>query len=244
MWPWFLVCTVLGLVLVPFRIGEFHVTLLTSNVDLQAALLRGIGLFDMVWITLAAVCTYLYTVQADGLAHARQWAIRIALVSLVIGICNSLTGFPLGPALYTDKMGFPLAKTVPYTYPLLWLTLILCSYYTAGALLALLPAFRQKVAPQWLTALGAATLVLVTEINFEPIAWNNRFYWIWYPRDYEAPQWPPVQNFLTWFVVAFSLTFFHIRKASAAPFSLASGARPMAILALFNAVPLAAHLFR
>jgi uncharacterized membrane protein len=241
LWPFFLAFTALGFVLVPFRIGDYHVGLLTSNVELQAALLWSIRLFDPIWLTLAVTCAYSYTIATEGLAKARGWALRIGLASLAVGIATSQTGFPLGPALYTDKMGARIAQTVPFTYPLLWITLILCSYYTARALIVRLPWFKQRVVPPWVVSLGAAVLVLLTDLNLEPVAWHNRFYWVWYPRDYGAPHWPPFQNYATWFAVAFALTLCGSSKAcGAAP--LKEALKPVAILGLFNAVLLLAHL--
>ncbi len=50
-----------------------------------------------------------------------------------------------------------------------------------------------------------AVIALVTDLNLEFIAWKVRGYWIWYPDQPDPPGWPPLQNFASWFVLAFLL---------------------------------------
>lgn len=239
----------------PLHIGETQIFEWISNSGLAGALVRLMKMFDAIWIVLAAASAYLYAAEREGLAVARQWAVRVMGGSMLLAWIGAATDFPFGHFIYTDNMGARIGQGPPFTVPLLWLTLIVCSRYLV---LSLFPALRH-----WQLALGTAFVVLLTDINLEQIAWQVRFYWIWYPHQYSCPHWPPVQNFVAWFVAAFVFALAmqsnprhasNVKKqleftpssqeTQREKFAETMHLRPVIILILINAVFLSVHCFR
>lgn len=244
LWPLLLVWTALGLFVMPLHswsISEVQVREQLSNPELRDAVLLLLTSFTPFWFVLAASCTYLHTVEAEGLPTARRWAGLVLGGSAVLCFLGATTGFPFGPFAYTGVLGFRFARILPFAAPLLWLVVILCSRYT---LLCLLPRALQW--SRWQLALATSTLVLLTDLNMEPIAWKMLAWWTWYPGRIISPTLPPVQNYATWFLVAFcfSLAFRENRKSPPAPFFLGSHRNPTIILGLMNALFLAFHWLR
>jgi len=236
LWPWFLIWTGLALVVMPFEIDQNHLRQWISNPGLVAALLWLLRAFDVVWIILAASVTYFETVSNEGLGTARRWAGRIVVGSAVLAWVGVATGFPFGPFVYTDHLGFRIGHVLPFTVPFLWLVLILCSRYTVLAL-------RPNAAswPKWRLAFAIATLVLLSDINLEGMVWHTRFYWIWYPGAIAGPNSPPLQNFVSWWGAAFLFSLslgLNPVSSKVAPRSW----KPVIILAVMNALFLIVHL--
>ena len=125
---------------------------------------------------------------------------------------------------------------LPVAIPLAWLTILLCGRYVT---LWLFPA-----AARWQIALGVAFVAVLTDINLEFIAWKVRAYWIWYPHLRAAPpSWPPVQNYLSWFVLSFGLAWLlppNYRMRLRAP----GVTRPLVVLSVMNGLFLLVHTVR
>ena len=238
-WPWFLVWTGLAFFIIPLDIGPLQVQHWVSNPGLEAALIKLLRMFDAIWIVLAAANIYFATVTTEGLGTARRWAGRIVGGSAVLAWIGAAAGWPFGPFIYTDRLGIRIAHVLPFTVPLLWLVLILCSRY---ALLSLIPQAARWA--RWQLALATAVLVVLTDLNLEWLVWHLRFYWIWYPGQIVNPGWPPVQNFATWFIAAFgfALTLNSTRVEPDTVHAVPRSRKPLMILALMNLLFLTAHL--
>lgn len=86
-----------------------------------------------------------------------------------------------------------------------------------------------------------ATVSVLTDLNLEFVAWKVRGYWVWYPHAAtDVPGWPPLQNYVAWFVLSFLLTALlppnyglRLRRPAAN--------RPILVLALMNALFLLVH---
>ncbi len=234
-WPWFLVWTVIAFVLMPFGIGGHHIQEWVSNAGLQETLGFLLKWFDTVWFVLAAANVYFYTVAAEGQAVARRWAGALLIATALLTWTGAATGFPFGPFYFTGRLGLRFGEALSLTVPLLWFTIITASRY---AVLAVFPKARGGF-----LALGTATLVLLTDLNLESVAWKVRYYWRWFPAvdPQLAPAWPPVQNFIAWFVAAFLLT---LLLRSPSPSRSSFPLKPVLVLGLMNAVFLAVHLLR
>ena len=243
-WPWFLLWTGLAMVLMPLHIGDHHFDTWIGNAGLAGACKRLLAMFDAIWIVLAAANVYLHAASVEGLKTARAWALRVLLAAAVIGTVGALTGFPLGRFVYTDRLGVCIGNVLPFGMPLLWMVVIITNRYFV---LAFRPGWGG-----WRLALAAAGLVLLTDLNLERIAWQVRFWWIWFPHQYTTPHWPPVQNFATWFVVAFLLVLgmrsrfpgndpLAAARARLAPGPRIRHLRPALVLVLMNTVFLAIH---
>lgn len=234
LWALFLVLTAVAFVVMPFEIGEAQVREHISTPALRDFLLGFLGIADPLWIVLAASVVYLHLVKTDGLHTARRWALIILASAAVVGTAGALSGLPFGPIAYTGRLGARVAGVLPFGLPLLWLVIVGCSRY---AVLAAAPGFGRGA-----LAAGTGLLALLTDLNLEPVAWKVRAWWLWYPLRTDAPDHPPHQNYLGWFMVAALLAAaFPETRVGVAQ---ARQTRPILILALMNAVFLTAHIVR
>ena len=155
---------------------------------------------DAIWIYLAAVVIYLHTAAVEGLATTRRWAFILLLGSGGCEWIGAQTGFPFGPYRYTDHFGWRIGGVLPVAIPLAWMVVILCG---RALILRLRPTATRHV-----LAFGVALVATLTDANLEAVAWKVRDYWDWYPDSRPPlPAWPPVQNYLSWFVLSFALTY-------------------------------------
>jgi len=227
--------SVLMFAVVPFDLGEMQVRAWIADPALQAALVQVFNALDGTWITLAAINTYFFLAQAEGIATTRRWFLLILLGTGAAAWIGARTGFPFGPIAFTEKLGMRIGRVLPFSLPLLWFTVLLNARYFA---LRLFPRISH-----WQLALATAALALFTDMNLEPVAWKMRAYWIWYPLALSAPAFPPVQNYVSWFVLAFVLAG-SLRETSVVVMRRGSSRRPMAIFLLVNTVFLAANTVR
>ena len=179
---------------------------------------------------------YLHAAAAEGLTTARRQALVILVSSTIFEWIGTRTGFPFGPYRYTDNFGWRLGGVVPLAIPLAWLVVLLCGRYTV---------LQCKAAVTRLElALGMACIALFTDFNLEYVAWKVRAYWVWYPQSHGAPSaWPPLQNYLSWFVLSFALGLVlpanhELRSPPPSPW------RPVFVLLLMNALLAFVHLVR
>ena len=235
-WTLFVVWTAIGFVVMPLGIGDDEITRWLGIGFLRQALLSILHVSDALWIAFAATVVYLHTAAAEGLRTARRWAGMILLASTAAEWIGASTGFPFGPYRYTRNFGWLIGGVVPVAIPLAWLVILLC-----GRVLVL----RLRPAASRLElALGVGLVALVTDLNLEFVAWKVRAYWIWYPGwTGKIPAWPPVQNYLTWFVLSFLITLalppnYDLRPQHPTPF------RPLAVLGLMNALFVVVYLAR
>lgn len=189
-WPWFLLWSALVLILAVCHISPEQIQRAIPNSGLSSALAWVVQSADAVWIVLASATIYFALVTTEGLATARRWALAVLTGSAVISGIAAAAGIPFGPILYTERLGFKIAHLVPFGLPLLWFTLFFSSRYVVLSL--------WRKANPWQLAIGSGVIFLLTDCILEPFAWHSRYYWIWYPRNYSAPAWPPVQSYVTW----------------------------------------------
>ena len=197
-WRLFLVWTAIGFVVMPLGIGEPQVNRWLSDGTARRTFLAVLSVSDAVWISLAAILTYLHTAAAEGLRTARLWALIILFGSAAAEWIGTRTGYPFGPYRYTEHFGWRIGGVLPVAIPLAWLVILLCGRVL---ILRIWPTASRTV-----VALGVAVVALLTDLNLEFVAWKIRGYWIWYPAmTGPIPAWPPTQNFVAWFVLSFLL---------------------------------------
>ncbi len=236
-WYLFLIWTLIGAFVMPFGIDAQKVAELTGSEQLATWANAVLQPADAIWMILAFAVVYLHISQVYGLLTARLWGAVILIGSGVIEAVGAMTGWPFGPYHYTDNMGIRLFGVLPFTIPLAWFVIIA----TAQAVIDFLR-------PDWNRIQKASFVGVVataTDINLEIIAWKVREYWIWYPESAQdmadLPGWPPLQNFISWFSVAFLLSLALVRsKNKPVTFPL----RPALLLLLMNALFLLVHLVR
>lgn len=236
LWALFLVWTLVGLLIVPFNINDYNIADFTSQPHLISLGKWLLPLADAIWVTLAGITTYFLMVRMEGLDRGRTMAGVILIVAAALELLNAATGLPFGKLLYTDNMGARVFGLMPFTIPFAWL--------------AILGGFRQLLVQlnlpwnRWGHAALIAALAVITDLNLEQIAWKVRQYWIWYPGRIELPypEWPPLQNFISWFILAFALAATFPRPRGGFPPQLPAwqlGTIPLIINLLF----LVTHVF-
>ncbi|MEY4916167.1 MAG: hypothetical protein RL616_80 [Verrucomicrobiota bacterium] len=148
----------------------------------------------------------LITAGIGGLAHA----------------FSAQTYIPLGPVVFNSSAGGKLFGALPWTVPLIWVTVI----FTARGVgrLVLRPWRKVKIYGYWLIAL-TTVLAVAFDVALEPFAWHVKHLWLWQPTKL-ALNWhgAPLLNFFGWGCVTlfamFFITPFLIRKqpgSSSAP---------------------------
>ncbi len=231
LWPLFFVWTVLVAAVWATGFGDFRLKESVANPELQAALSAILRHLDGVWLLLAAINGYLVLCATEGLATARRWTGLILIAGLVIPGASALAGIPLGPVAYSNALGSKLGP-VSLGIPLLWFVVVVGSRECA---LRLFPR-----ANHFAVAGTSGLLILLTDLNLEPIASSWRAWWIWYPGDRSPPAHLPGQNFATWLLAGFALVYF-MRSPSVVVRSSARRGQAALILISINAVCLLAH---
>lgn len=199
MWLLFLIWTAVGFVVMPFGITGMQAHRWLDPYGLGGFMAGLLRVSDAIWMFLAATTVYLHAVASEGLPTARRQAAIILAASTAFEWVGTRTGFPFGPYEYTDNFGPRIGGVVPMAIPLAWLVVVLCG---RSVVLWLRPqANRVEVAA------GVALTALLTDLNLEPVAWNIRHYWLWYPAQTQNPPsgWPPLQNYVAWFVLSLAL---------------------------------------
>ncbi len=246
LWGWFLIWSVLALVIMPWSIGSHQVSQWVGDPashPLAATLELVLRYFDFVWVVLGVALLYVEMIMREGLAQARRGSLIVFGVCAAVILLNAVTGFPLGAFVYTTKLGLRVADLMPPGVLLLWYLVIVSSRYTA---VVLLPRLRRgKPSLPWLLAGVTAFLTLLTDWNLEKIALHVRLYWRWPLEIVPAPEWPPLSNFVAWFLVAFVVALLlgptRQPRPGSGPLRLE---RPLVIFCLFNLVLGAIHLWR
>jgi uncharacterized membrane protein len=202
-----------------------------ANPDLRGALDWTLSSLDGLWMLLAAANVYVPLASEEGLKTVRFRAVIVVAAAWLVAALSARAGFPLGPVAYTERLGMTLGA-VPFGLPFLWLTLILGARSAASRL--------APRASHLAVSLCTGGLVLLSDLNLEPIAWKVRVWWLWYPRRLSVSAWPPVSSCLTWLVVSSALAFaFRQLEPSRRP--TAPSLRPAVVFAVVNALFLLAH---
>lgn len=123
--------------------------------------------------------------------------LAIALAGFFVEVLGVSTGNIFGSYYYLSFLGPKLFK-VPLLIGLNWFLLVYC----ASCLLA---PFQMPIT--W-KAIGIAVIMLAIDISLEFFAISNQM-WIWTETG-----WPPLQNFIAWFIIAFifAWTFLSFNK--------------------------------
>ncbi len=231
-WRLFLLWSAIGLVVMPWNPGLREISQITNDPVLQSWMLEFLRNADAVWIFLAALTVYFWMIRTDKLVNARIQAAIIMTGATLVEWIGHETGQPFGPYLYTANFGPRLGGVLPLAIPLAWVVIVIC----ATALMRRTPLAGNRFA----TATGAALIATLTDVNLEPVAWKVRMYWLWYPGQDEMPTWPPIQNYLSWFVLSFCFVLILPGIRSALPGK--SWYRPAFVIGLINLLLIVTNL--
>jgi len=222
-WGFFLAASAVMLAVVFFGIGEAEVREWVRGADLRDALIYCLSSLDVAWIVLAAVNTYLYVAETEGLEVARRWTVMVLAGSATLAWIGTRTGVPFGAVAFTDNLGNRIARVLPWGVPLLWVVIVLNSRYLAMLV--------RPGANHWSLALLTAGTSAIAEFSFEALAAHVRFYWLWDPLRFDPNASAPLQNYVSWFVASLVFAAF-FRGHRVAVLSRKQLARPTAIAAI------------
>jgi uncharacterized membrane protein len=150
----------------------------------------------VVYILLGAIAVSLYAYRTLGLRNWLVFMISAIGISVSSELLGTSTGFPFGHYSYLSGLGYKIAGLVPFTIPLSWFYLGLCSYLLARAGLS-------RLLPQmgWVAQMGAIALgsLLLTSWDFvlDP-AMSQTAMPFWYWHQPGAFFGMPYQNFVGW----------------------------------------------
>jgi hypothetical protein len=227
----FIVWTVLVAIVWATGFGDVQLAEHIRNPDLRDALAAILHVLDATWVVLAAANVYLGLAHAEGLGATRRWAALVLGSALLVTEASAYTRWPLGPILYSERFGVRIGP-VPMAVALLWFAVVFSAREIA--LRALPRASHARV------AFATAMLSTLTDANLEPLAWKWRAWWLWYPANFTAPAWPPVQNAATWLFASLAIAL-AIRPASVVPRVRQRSIEPILVFAALNGVCLLTH---
>jgi uncharacterized membrane protein len=118
--------------------------------------------------------------------------ISIFLAGFGVEVLGVNTGFPFGEYTYGENLGFKLFNT-PLMIGLNWVMLIYCS---AGV--------AQLHNNKFIQAAVAATLMLLYDLNLEPVAIEIGL-WSWELVSI------PLENYISWFFIAYAMHYALLR---------------------------------
>jgi uncharacterized membrane protein len=116
-------------------------------------------------------------------------------ISLGFELLGTGTGWPFGAYEYTEGLGTKVFGRVPYTIPLSWFYMGLCSYLLASTILAQAGLRRRAVA----SVLFGGWLLMAWDLVLDPAMAHERLplqFWVWHQTG--AYFGMPLQNLLGW----------------------------------------------
>jgi len=124
----------------------------------------------------------------------------------VLTAVAAVSGMPIGPIYYTERMGEKVAGVVPWPIPLLWIILIINGRGVARLIMR--PWRRTNYYGYWVIGF-TCLLAVVFDLSLEPFAVKVNNYWLWLGKQ-SLLRWhtAPWVNFLGWFVSALGLIAF------------------------------------
>ncbi len=232
LWPLFLVWTGVVALLWTTGLDADQITAAIANPGLREGVLVIFRSADVLWLLLAAANLYVALAERVGIATARVWAAGIIVTGSVLAVTSVRTGWPLGPVIYTTRLGMKLGP-VPLGWALWWFVVIIGARLLAERLLP--RASHSQL------ALATGSLAFLTQLNLEPLAWKVRLFWFWYAPGTHLASAPLWRNYATWWLVPTALAFV-LRERQVAAMAHAATGRPAAILILVNIIFVVTHL--
>ncbi len=156
-------------------------------------------------VVLGAIAAVAFLAGAVGTRRTVEALALCFVLSFAAEAIGTTTGFPFGPYVYTDRLGFLMFGLVPFNIPTSWFYLQVAGLGMCGRLL---PA-RDDGASRWWWAFVAALILTAWDLVMDPAMFRTE-HWLWQlPAPGSASAWqrvllsdayfgvPPV-NFLGW----------------------------------------------
>lgn len=186
--------------LVAMAFGLAGLLVVMPHPELLALLPAGSTLFrwsmaggGVVYILLGTIAVAIYAYRTLGLRNWLAFMLPAVGISLTSELLGTSTGFPFGNYSYLSGLGYKIAGLVPFTIPLSWFYLGLCSYLLAKA------GVGKRFG--WLGQVGAIAFgaLMLTSWDFvlDP-AMSQTVMPFWYWHQPGAFFGMPYQNFVGW----------------------------------------------
>lgn len=155
---------------------------------------------------LAAVTSLVALRRRLPLQNVLTAAVLISGLSSGVVAVGAWSGIPFGPFLYGDTLGDRLFGVVPWSIPLLWVTLIINGRGVSRLIMR--PWRKTNYYGFWVIGL-TCLLVVWFDLGLEPFAVHRKGYWLWLTGK-SAFSWhtTPWVNFLGWFISALGILAF------------------------------------
>ena len=156
-------------------------------------------------VVLGAIAAIAFLAQAVGLRRTLQALELCFVLSFAAEAIGTTTGYPFGPYIYTDRLGFLLLGLVPFNIPTSWFYLLVAGLGLCGRLL---PA-KDDGTSKWWWAFVASLILTAWDLVMDPAMFRTE-HWLWQLEETTgAPAWQrllgtdayfgvPPANFLGW----------------------------------------------
>ena len=147
------------------------------------------------YIRLGAATLLLFGLCAVGVKKTLIFFGASTLISLSLELLGTSTGFPFGPYVYADLLGFKILGHVPYAIPLSWFYMGFTSYLLASILAA---RFGWRHQTLWSLMLGAYFLT-VWDLSLDPAMASPHLsvqFWTWFETGPYFGM--PIRNLVGW----------------------------------------------
>ena len=157
-------------------------------------------------VVLGAVATIWLLAACVGWRRTLQSLAICFVLSFAAEAIGTTTGYPFGPYVYTERLGFLILGLVPFNIPTSWFYLLVAGLGICGRIL---PA-RDDAANKWWWSFVAALILTAWDLTMDPAMFRTE-HWLWQLPDLStAPLWQqwlgsstayfgvPPANFLGW----------------------------------------------
>jgi hypothetical protein len=158
-----------------------------------------LSIADTIWIILGAANVYVSLSMREGLAATRRWGLASLAVFWIVSAVSAWTDWPLGPVHFTNRLGMTLGPV-----PLGWVLLVFSLVFGARDL----ALWLARSASHAMVALLSGLLLALSSFPLALVAWKIRAWLIWYPGEIPAPAIPPIQYFISFFILGFACAWF------------------------------------
>jgi uncharacterized membrane protein len=193
----FYVWTAVGFLVVPLNLNEERLRSAIRFSWITDLASRILSSSDAVWLWLGAFTTFIALGSEVSWSKACFCALGLGGTATLVELAGVMTGVPFGEYAYSDRLGPKLFSILPVTIPAAWFIVVVNGHAAA-------PASRWR--PVWVGLIAVAT-----DLSLEIVAWKIRGYWDWYPGLASKPNWPPWQNYASWFGLGAALDWLFLR---------------------------------
>lgn len=194
----FYVWTAVGFLVVPLNLNEERLRSAITLWWITDPASRILSSADAVWLWLGACTTFIALGSEVSWRKACLCALGIGGTATLVEIAGVMTGIPFGEYVYSARLGPKLFSILPVTIPAAWFIVVVNGHAVA-------PASRWR--PFWVGLIAVGT-----DVSLEIVAWKIRGYWDWYPGRVSKPNWPPWQNYASWFILGAALDWLFLRR--------------------------------